>query len=90
MNPREQFENQALNNQILNRQRMTRAFDSLSQQMNLGNPQQDQDIFELNRGGGQPSINIKITGMLNDAMTKPLPKRMPKRKGKPSTDIQIY
>lgn len=87
MNSREQFENQALNNQILNRQRMTRAFDSLSQQMNLGNPQQDQDIFELNRGGGQPSINIKITGMLNDAMTKPLLKRMPKRKGKPSTDI---
>ena len=85
MNLREQFENQALNNQSLNRQQMTRAFDSLSQQMNLGNPQREQDIFELNQGGDQPSINIKITGMLNDAMTKPLPKR----KGKPSIDIQI-
>jgi hypothetical protein len=85
MNLREQFENQALNNQMLNRQQMTRAFDSLSQQMNLGNPQREQDIFELNQGGDQPSINIKITGMLNDAMTKPLPKR----KGKPSIDIQI-
>lgn len=85
MNPRERFENQALNNQNLNRQQMTRAFDTLSQQMNLGNPQRDQDVFELNQGSDKPSINIKITGMLNDAMTKPLPKR----RAKPSINIQI-
>lgn len=85
--PREQFQNQARLNQDLNRKRMTEIVkDSLGQQFNLGNPEGERDIFELSDLGDNsaPKIKIKIKGMLNDAMTKPLPKR-----GQPSIDIDI-
>lgn len=60
--------------------------DSLAQQFNLGNPKAEEEVFQL--GGSQdnsaPSIQIKISGMLNEAMTKPQ-----SRRGKPSIDIKI-
>lgn len=60
--------------------------DSLGQQFNLGNPNEDQEVFELAKGqnNSSPKIKIKIKGMLNDAMTKPQSKR-----GQPSIDIDI-
>ena len=85
MSLREQFERQALINQMLNRQQMTRASDPYAQQSLAPEEEENQEVFELNQEGGQPSISIKITGMLNDAMTKPLPSR----RAKPSIDIQI-
>jgi len=87
LDPREQFQNQARLNQDLNRKRMTKIVkDSLGQQFNLGDPNQEQDIFELTEGQSNhsPKIKIKIKGMLNDAMTKPQTRR-----GQPSIDIDI-
>lgn len=86
MSLRDQFERQALINQMLNRQQMARASDPYAQQsIASDSEEEDNEVFELNQRDGQPSINIKITGMLNNAMTKPLPKRGVK----PSIDIQI-
>jgi hypothetical protein len=95
-NSLEQFQNQALNVQSLNRQRMSEVVrDSLSQQLELGNPQQNSDKSKLRKKGifnfdpgaedfNGPSIKIQISGMLNEAMTAPAPTRK-----SPSIDIKI-
>ena len=89
----EQFQQQALNVQSLNRQRMAEVVrDSLSQQLELGDPQQDEEkaklkkkgTFNFEPGSDGPSIKIQISGMLNDAMTAPSPTRKA-----PSIDIKI-
>ena len=83
--PREQFQNQARLNQDLNRKRMTEIVkDSLGQHFNLGDP--SQEVFDVveDKNSNSPKIKIKIKGMLNEAMTKPLARR-----GQPSIDIDI-
>lgn len=83
---RKQFEERARLSQEMNRQRMSSIVkDDLGQQFNLGNPKEDSEVFKLNDEQTKgPAIQIKIKGMLNDAMTKPLAKR-----GNPSINIEI-
>jgi hypothetical protein len=85
-NSRERFEAQARLNQDLNRTQMKRVVqDSLAQQFLLGDPKREEDVYKLGDGdlnNNAPSIQIKITGMLNEAMTRPPKKR-------PSIDIKL-